>query len=121
MWLESLPEDCPPPDAVAPNDFLCFRLAIHNPPGKEDYFSQRQIYPDKKFHVNECRARSLSVFSEKSECEKIKKLPPHREKHIVALRLFPKCGVIKSTGKYATHFSWWVLSEFLHHLVIEEV
>lgn len=121
MWLESLPENCPPHDAVTPNDFLCYRLASHNPPNEDDFFSQRKIYPEKRFHTNECRARALSVFSKKSECEKIKKLPAHREKHIVSLRLFPECGVIKNTGNSGTHFSWWVLSDFLQHLLLEEV
>ena len=70
MWFEDLPENCPPKDAVEPSDFLCFRLVSKCPPTKEDYFSLRKIYPDKTFNANECRARSLSVFNEKSECEK---------------------------------------------------
>lgn len=121
MWFENLPENCPPHDALKPSDFLCFRLATQNPPAEEDYLSQRQIYPEKKFNVNECRARSLSVFSEKSECENIKKLPAHRNKYIVSLRLFPECGVIKQTGRSKAHYSWWVLSSFLNYLVFEEM
>lgn len=121
MWFENLPENCPPHDATKPSNFLCFRLATQNPPVEEDYLSQRQIYPEKKFHVNECRARSLSIFSEKSECENIKKLPPHRRKHVVALRLFPKCGAVKQTGRSEAHYSWWVLAGFLNHLVFEDM
>jgi hypothetical protein len=121
MWFEKLPENCPPNDAINPINFFCFRLTTHSPPTEKDYFSQRKIYPEKKFHVNECRARSLSVFNEKSDCENIIKLPPHRGKHIIALRLFPECGVIKKTGRSTSHFSWWVLSGFLSHLIIEEL
>lgn len=121
MWFENLPENCPPNDSIKPTDFLCFRLAAQNPPNEEDYLSQREKYPKKKFNVNECRARSLSVFSERSECEIIKKLPPHHGKYIVAFRLFPGCGVIKKTGRSKAHYSWWVLSGFLNYLVIEEL
>lgn len=122
MWFENLPENCPPPDAVNPSNFLCFRLATQNPPVEADYLSHRQIYPERKFNVSECRARSLSIFSERAECENIKKLPVHRGKHIVALRLFPKCGVVKHTGKLEeAHYSWWVLAGFLNHLVFDEM
>lgn len=121
MWFENLPPNCPPDDAESPSDFLCFRLANQNPPGEKDYLSHRELYPEKKFNVNECRARSLSVFSERSECEKIQKLPANRKKHLVAFRLFPKCGVIKKTGKSKAHYSWWVLAGFLSHLVMEDI
>jgi len=121
MWFENLPENCPPDDVIKPINFLCFRLAVQSPPSKEDYFSLRETYPEKKFYVNECRARSLSVFNEKSECENIQKLPPHRGKHLVAFRLFPECGVIKKTGRSNAHFSWWVLTGFLSHLIFEEL
>jgi hypothetical protein len=121
MWFENLPRNCPPDDAEFPSNFLCFRLASQNPPRESDYLSHRELYPEKKFNVNECRSRSLSVFSEKSECEKIKKLPANREKHLVAFRLFPKCGPIQKTGKSEAHYSWWVLAGFLSHLVLEEM
>ena len=120
MWFENLPLNCPPNNAIRPSNFLCFRLVSQYPPTIEDYYSQRKIYPERKFHANECRARSLSVFNDKSECEIIKKLPPHREKHIVALRLVPECGVVKQTGKSKTHYSWWVQTDFSNHLVTEE-
>ncbi|PHS18439.1 MAG: hypothetical protein COA78_02105 [Blastopirellula sp.] len=106
---------------MAPADFLCFRLVTEIQPIVEDYYSLREIFPDKKFNTCECRARSLSVFSEKSDCEIINKLPAHRNKHMVALRLSPDCGLIKQTGNKKTHFSWWVQECFLNHLVFEGV
>lgn len=121
MWYESLPNNCPPADVEYPENFLCFRLASQNPPIEEDYQSHRALYPERVFNTNDCRARSLSVFSERAECEKIKKLPANREKLLVSLRLFPKCGVIKKTGKNEAHYSWWLLAGFLNHLVIEEM
>lgn len=121
MWLEELPENCPPPDAEQPSSFFCFRLASKNPPDEPDYFSLRKIYPEKKFHADECRARSLSIFNDKTECENIKKLSAHREEYIVSLRLFPGCGLIKKTGKARAHYSWWVLKDFLSHIEIEDL
>lgn len=121
MWHEELPENCPPADAEYPENFLCFRLASQNPPVEDDYRSHRELYPEREFHVNECRARSLSVFSDRSECEKIKKLPANREKLLISFRLFPECGVIKKTGKSEAHYSWWILADFLSHLVLEEM
>ena len=58
MWFENLPENCPPNDAINPTDFLCFRLAAQNPPTEEDYLSQRETYPEKKFNVNPKSSRS---------------------------------------------------------------
>ena len=120
-WFEKLPSNCPPPEAEHPTNFLCFRLSTQNPPNESDYFSQRKIYPDKNFHVNECRARSLSIFNSKKECENIKRLPAHKDKFLISMRLYPECGMIQKTGKSQAHYSWWVQAGFLSHIVIEEL
>jgi hypothetical protein len=119
IWLEVLPANCPPSDAELPSDFICFRLTSRNPPDESDYYSQRKIYPEKTFHINECIARSLSVFNDRAECEKIRKLPAHRDKYLVSLCLFPGCGLIKKTCGSKPHYSWWVLKSFLNHIKIE--
>ena len=106
-WFEELPEGCPPDDAYLPNNEQFFRLVEQYPPTETDFLSQRRLYPQKSFHTNECRARSLSMFSVLFECVNILKLPAHRNKRIIQLKLPNKSGVILQTGRAKTHYSWW--------------
>ncbi len=70
------------------------------------------MQPDKLFlGVDECVARAISLFSERSEAEKRLKLPKFKSANIVLVGLEPKDGVIRKTFGPA-HFSWWRTVEF---------
>lgn len=107
LWAEPLPSDCPPKDAISPNNDSFYRLVNSFPPNDEDFHSHRKLYPNKPFHANECVARSCSVFSSLQDCNKIRKLPRHKEKRIVKLILTPKSGLIMQRGRNKYHYSWW--------------
>ncbi|TGO03691.1 hypothetical protein PN36_02300 [Candidatus Thiomargarita nelsonii] len=111
-WAENLPIDCPPKAAINPKYERFYRLVKQFPPTEEDFSSQRKLYPEKRFNTNECRARSLSIFSCFEECVKLLKLPLHRPKKIVQLKLPPKSGVILQTGNNPTHYSWWKKAKY---------
>lgn len=107
-WAEELPPNCPPSKATPPNYDTFYRLIPRFPPEKQDFFSHRKLFPTRKFKTNECRARSVSIFSELEECAKIRKLPAHRKKIIIQLTLSPESGVVLQTGRNKKHYSWWM-------------
>jgi hypothetical protein len=82
-WAEELPPNCPPAKATAPNYETFYRLVARFPPEEKDFFSHRKLFPKKKFKTNECRVRSVSIFSEVAQCAKIRKLQAHRNKKVV--------------------------------------
>ena len=106
-WAEELPPHCPPDAAFPPNDDVFYRLVSQFPPEEEDFFSHRKLYPRKKFPVDECRARSVSIFNRLEECAEILKLPAHRNKKVVKFVLPPESGVVLQTGRNQAHYSWW--------------
>ncbi|MCQ2250385.1 MAG: hypothetical protein MJZ66_04675 [Bacteroidales bacterium] len=110
-WFENLPLQCPPSDAVA-CDGNFYRIANGNPAESEDFFSQRKMNPNKEFKgVDECIARAISVFLDKSDAERIMKLPKFKNATLALVFLFPKDGVIKKTFKNS-HYSWWRSNDF---------
>jgi len=111
-WFEDLPNDCPPSEAEVPNNKIFFRLARSYPPQNEDFYSERKRFPDKKFDADECTARAVSIWSTKDACSKIKKLPVHRDKFVVKVKLGPSNGVILKTGRNKNHYSWWRSTNF---------
>jgi hypothetical protein len=110
-WYEDLPPDCPPGEANAP-EANYFRLGSL-PPEDSNFWSHRRLFPYKKFHVDECVARSLSVFDDLAAAERLKRLlPAMRSKPIFQLDLLEKDGLVQQTGNDEHHFSWWRSTEF---------
>lgn len=112
-FCEPLPEGCPPDgaDEIAARRDV-FRLVRKNPAGLDDFRSQRAEQPEAKFpNVTECQARGLSVFAERGDSEKAKKLPKLRERLICRVRLEAGAGHILQTGR-PSHHTWWPLADF---------
>ena len=112
-WYEQLPELCPPVDAV-PCEGTYYRIAKGNPASNGDFFSQRKLQPNKVFTglgVDECVARSISLFSDINDAIRRLKLPKFRNAQIAAVTLEPKDGVIKKTFS-DSHYSWWRSTNF---------
>ena len=112
-WYEQLPPQCPPLDAV-PCVGTYYRIAKGNPATDNDFFSQRKLQPSKVFSglgVDECIARSISLFSEVNDATRRLKLPKFRSANVVEITLQPKDGVIKKTFS-DSHYSWWRSTDF---------
>ena len=91
---------------------LYFRLGSI-PPDDSDFWSHRQRFPHKKFHVSECIARSLSIFDDLNAAEQLRLLlPAMRLKPVFQLDLLEKDGLIQQTGNDINHFSWWRSTQF---------
>lgn len=111
-WVEKLPIDCPPEDAISPEGLDLFRLVKSNPPTIEDFFPNPQNWPNKKFKMSECIAKSVSLFTRIDRLIDLKKLPRHRDKLIAKVILYHKDGLIKQTFSDVNHHSWWRTTEF---------
>jgi len=115
-WIEDpLPPNCPPDDAINPNNMAFYRLVASFPPRREDFYSLRKIFPNKKPYNNqdECIQRSCSLFSTYNACDFIRKtFSRHNTKKIVKITLPPTCGLIKKTCSKDNHYSWWMIKKF---------
>lgn len=111
-WHELLPANCPPSDALQPNNAKFYRFVSH-PPQPEDFLSQRQSQPHKTFAgIDECLVRSISLMSSKAGCEKLRKLSKFKSKTVAEIYLTPDSGVIKQTFQKPEHYSWWRKADF---------
>ena len=115
-YLESLPEGCPPEDAYSPNDQTFFRLSFNSPPQEKDFFSWRNLNPERNLppQITECRALSVSVYNKAVECEQLTKLPKFksRDSFVYSISLVREDGAIKQTGRNVNHYSWWISRDF---------
>ena len=68
-WSEDLPESCPPEEAYQCDGEIFYRLVAGDPARETDFFSHRKLYPTKAFGVDECRARSVSIFANKDKVD----------------------------------------------------
>lgn len=122
-YREPLPADCPPKEAEEITELRnVFRLTKTDPATLDDFWSQRAENPEVVFQVPECQARGLSVFADRGDSEKARKLPKLRGRFICRVRLEAGAGRIQQTGK-PSHHTWWPLAEFdiLAHCAIEAV
>ncbi len=111
-FREGLPQGCPPMQAVEPSELIVFRTVLALPPVPADFASHRARFPEKRFHVGECQARSVSVFTSVEECHKLLKLPKFRGQSIVKLCLGKGSGRVLQTTENVRHISWWLYSDY---------
>ena len=114
-WIEELPEKCPPEDAFEPNGMQVYRLATSENTEEIDFQSQRALNPNKTFiGIDECIARSLSVYNEIGKCWNMIKLPfyKNRWKAVLGIELNNSDGLVKKTFKDPNHYSWWRTTNF---------
>ncbi len=110
MFAESLPEGCPPAEALEPNQMTVFRLLETTTPCAVDFDSHAARWPD-RFGAR-CREFSLSVFTERSGLDRILGLPAHKDKAVARMVLTPASGRIQQTTKDPLHHSWWRYAAF---------
>ncbi len=114
LYLEPLPEDCPPEESEYINETrIVFRLVRNDPPTDDDFMSQRAQRPNRRFRVSECQARGLSVHSDVNASRAIQKLPRMRMQGMKVCRVVLDSGAgrIQKTGGHY-HYTWWPLANF---------
>ncbi len=111
-YRETLPADCPPEEAAEiAAERIVFRLVRGNPPGLNDFRSLRAERPGAVFRISECLIRGLSVYAERADCEKTRKLPRFRRSFVCRVRLVTGAGRIQPTFQ-PSHHTWWPFAEF---------
>ena len=111
-YREPLPADCPPDEAAEIEaERMVFRLVKGNPPGLNDFRSQRAERPDAVFRISECLIHGLSVYAERADCDRTRKLPRFRNSYICRVRLGFGAGRIQQTFQ-PSHHTWWPFAEF---------
>jgi len=111
-WAETLPSQCPPPEATLPDNSAYYRYVNTIPLSEADFHSQRKLFPLKQFRVDECTARAVSVFSNPEKIKSLSKLPNIRGKKLVEIALPPESGKIIKSGM-EHHYSWWRVKNFM--------
>lgn len=111
QFIEQLPIACPEADAVS-HEGTVYRL-VSDEPCELDFLSHRYLYPEKLFNASDCRARSLSVFTDFEAAKCLLGLPMHANKKVAAVELTQHAGLVKKTGKSPHHLSWWRASNFV--------
>ena len=111
-YRESLPDNCPPDtaDEITPPR-LVYRLVRNNPPTDDDFRSQRAQKPTAQFNVAECRARGLSMFTDRSDAEKQTRRRNLRNLIPCLVTLTAGAGRIKKTGG-SSHYTWWTYNSY---------
>ena len=105
-YREPLPDGCPPDEAdeiTTPR--VVYRLVRNNPPTDDDFQSQRSEKPTTQFNVSECRARGVSVFSNRRDVESQTKRYNLKSLAVCQVTLTADAGRIKKTGG-SSHYTW---------------
>ena len=110
-FYEELPDNCPLGEAEPANGTF-FRLIEAENPTNQDFLSQRALNPNAQYNACECLARAVSIFSDLTDADNLRKIPRHRGKKIVSIQLDPQAGLMKRTGKAPSHHSWWRFKDF---------
>lgn len=120
-YRDPLPDGCPPVEAETITGARdVYRLVRQISPAIGDFQSQRTEKPLNIFHVSECQACGLSVFTDRRDCARARKLPALRGRHLCHLQLTEGAGRIQQTGP-SSHHTWWPFRDFdiLSHCMVE--
>ena len=110
--FEHLPSDCPPEEAREASNDLVYRFVTTNPPTQQDFLSWRELNPQLPCpeKLTECQARGISVYTSKTDVDRLKrKIPVFRDKILALGNLNSQLGMIQNTpSKNAkSHHTWW--------------
>lgn len=122
-WVETLPSQCPPEDAVPPEGV--YYRAVSGDCTEDDFVPYARLYPTKKYVAAQaCNARALSIFSDVKDCLDAMKLPSLQKlgKTCVAkITLTAKDGVIHKGHQQNSHYSWWRTHDFDLNTSVEPI
>ena len=113
-WVETLPPQCPPSDAVPPEG-VYFR-AVSADCSEDDFIPYARLYPKRHYKgAMACKSRALSIYSNMEDCINATKLPALQnlgQTHIAKVTLTEKDGVVQKERNKGSHHSWWRTRDF---------
>jgi hypothetical protein len=111
-FLETLPADCPPPQATQLSaEQIVYRISKERPPTIDDFRSQRRERPNTRFNLPECIVCGVSVFTSEAQAVDKLKLPKFKGMYVAKVRLLPDSGHIQQTFS-ANHHTFWPFKDF---------
>ena len=113
-WVESLPSQCPPLDAVPPEG-VYYRV-VSTDCSEDDFIPYARLYPTRQYIGSRaCIARSLSIYTNQDDCVQATKLPALQkldQTRIAKITLTTKDGLVKKGRGEDSHHSWWRTHDF---------
>lgn len=113
-WVETLPSQCPPADAVPPEGV--YYRAVSANYSEDDFVPHARLYPNRQYKgALACIARALSIFTKKEDCINATKLPGLQnlgQTHIAKVTLTEKDGLVHKGKNKDSHHSWWRTHDF---------
>lgn len=113
-WVEDLPPQCPPSDAVPPEGV--YYRAVSENCSENDFVPYARLYPKKKYTgAMACISRALSIYTTIGECIDATKLPSLQklgQTHIAKVTLTEDDGLVLKGRNKSSHYSWWRTRDF---------
>lgn len=113
-WVENMPQQCPPSDAVSPEGE--YYRAVSGDCSERDFFPYSRLYPNKQYTGDRaCLSRALSIYTNISDCIDATKLPNLQklgQTHIAKLTLTEEDGLVQKGRDKGSHHSWWRTRDF---------
>jgi hypothetical protein len=111
-WATYFPANCPP-DTATTGTFTVYRFLEGAPISSADFLTVREKAIDRRFSEpeKECRACSLSVFTDLEAVLSLQRRVPRWRKAVTIGHLDETSGKLKHTPSPHTnnsHHSWWV-------------
>ena len=122
-WVETLPPQCPPPDAVPPEGE--YYRAVSADCAENDFIPYARLYPNRKYNgAKACISRALSIYTDIDECIEATKLPGLQnlgQTHIAKVILTGKDGLVYKGKNKDSHHSWWRSRDFDINTSVEPI
>lgn len=114
VWGFVVPDNCPPQDIDVPTDQYFYRLSRKkNSYNDKDFLTKAQKNPNNPWGDMIIYAVGLSLVLGLEEAKAEIKLPKFKGfQGIIELVLNPTDGVVKQTGGYDCHYTFWFTKEF---------
>ncbi len=115
-YAESLPDQCPPSNAINTDERMVLRLVKNSHFSESDFYSHAKLNKPLPKDVCECRWASCSVFSlpeGKHVAQAISKLPKVRDrKYVATIKLSPIAGKMEISSSRRGHIEFWMYDSF---------
>ncbi len=114
VWGFVVPDNCPPQDIDVPTNQGFYRLSRKkNSYNDKDFLTKKQKNPDDPWGDLIIYAVGLSLVLGLEDAKAEIKLPKFKGfKGIIELVLNPTDGVVKQTGEYKRHYTFWFTQAF---------
>ena len=120
-WVETLPSQCPPSDAVSPKGE--YYRAVSLDCSENDFIPYARLYPNRQYKGDmACKARALSIYTNLDDCVDATKLPSLQklgQTSIAKITLTGKDGLVKKGCSKDSHHSWWRTRSFIIRTSVE--